>query len=145
MNFETIEEVKAYDPQLVHANNLLIKLNQKRNHKLTTRQERAIENIISEYLQYIGLQCGLSGFSAAVLRQRVDALNQYYRYFETHGYDNVFSAQGKFRPTILEEFMYILFKDMILFLKRRNGDEQNVLRMGSVKAYNNLYFRFSTV
>lgn len=141
MNFETIEEVKAYDPQLVHANNLLVKLNQKRNHKLTTRQERAIENIISEYLQYIGLQCGLSGFSAAVLRQRVDALNQYYRYFETHEYDNVFSAQGKFRPTILEEFMYILFKDMILFLKRRNGDEQNVLRMGSVKAYNNLYFK----
>ena len=48
MNFETIEEVKAYDPQLVHANNLLIKLNQKRNHKLTTRQERAIEDIISK-------------------------------------------------------------------------------------------------
>ena len=42
-----------------------------------------------------------------------------------------FSPQSKFEPTILEEFLYHLFKEF------ESGD---VIFVGSVKAYNNLYF-----
>ncbi len=44
----------------------------------------------------------------------------------------LFSAQSKFEPSILEEFLYHIFKNLI--------KNNNIIRVGSVKAYNNLYF-----
>ncbi len=70
----------------------------------------------------------------------MNLLNDYYNFFFENGYDNVFSSQGKFRPTILEEFMFILFKDYIIELKEEYIDEHNVINSGAAKAYTNLYF-----
>ena len=44
----------------------------------------------------------------------------------------IFSAQSKLEPTILEEFLFHLFKKSIA--------KQKTMSVGSVKAYNNLYF-----
>jgi len=43
----------------------------------------------------------------------------------------IYSAQTKLESTILEEFLYHLFKEFIV---------KDVIQVGSVKAYNNLYF-----
>jgi hypothetical protein len=56
----------------------------------------------------------LNGFSDEIITERVKYLNDYYNYYNANGYDNVFTSQGKFRSTILEEFMFILFKDYIV-------------------------------
>lgn len=44
----------------------------------------------------------------------------------------LFSSQSKFESSILEEFLYHIFKNFI--------KNSNVINVGSVKAYNNLYF-----
>ena len=54
--------------------------------------------------------------------------------------DRAFSAQGKFRPTILEEFLFLLFKDYVELVKTRD-DSEGVLGSGAVKAYSNIYFK----
>ncbi|HPE39456.1 MAG TPA: Bpu10I family restriction endonuclease [Bacteroidales bacterium] len=60
-----------------------------------------------------------------------------------NSFDNVFTSQGKFRPTILEEFMYILFKDLIEEVKIKIGEIDHLLKVGSSKAYTNLFFSAS--
>jgi hypothetical protein len=45
----------------------------------------------------------------------------------------IFSSQSKFESTILEEFLYHIFKNLI-------EEYDNIFGAGSVKAYNNLYF-----
>lgn len=54
--------------------------------------------------------------------------------------DNEFSSQSKFRPSIIEEFMYILFDNLIQNIKSNINDEKNFLKIGGTKAYTNLYF-----
>lgn len=44
----------------------------------------------------------------------------------------IFSAQSKLEPTIIEEFLFHLFKDIV--------HSNSIINVGSVKAYNNLYF-----
>lgn len=141
MNLSTIEEVKQAYPQLVHASNILAKLESKKEGKLTMRQQTAIEDIRDKYLEYINRQLALTGCSAEMVEQRVELLNDYYNFLFENSYDNIFSSQGKLRPTILEEFMYLVVKDMVVDIQTRIGDFRNVLKLGSVKSYTNLYFK----
>lgn len=82
----------------------------------------------------------ISGYDKTSVGRKVDALNEYYNFMHDNGLDRVFSAQGKFRPTILEEFLFLLFKDYVDVVKRKD-DVDDVLNSGSVKAYSNLYFK----
>ncbi len=59
--------------------------------------------------------------------------------------DGVFTSQSKFRSTILEEFMFILFKDYITHLKETYNDARNVIFGGPAKAYTNLYFTAKSI
>ena len=74
------------------------------------------------------------------MEKRVAALNGYYDYLHVNGYDNAFKSQSKFRPTILEEFMSLLFGDVIADYREKAGVEDDALSFGSVKAHANLYF-----
>jgi TRAP-type uncharacterized transport system substrate-binding protein len=47
--------------------------------------------------------------------------------------ENIYTAQSKFEPTILEEFMAVLFKHLV------NDD---VYSLGGIRAYSNLYYSF---
>lgn len=123
--------------QLCHASNLLGKWY---SDKLTQKQKDALPDILEHYLIYLRSNVNLPGYTADVIVERVRLLNDYYNFLHNNGYDNLFTSQGKLRPTILEEFMYLLFKDYVIVLKDKFGDMDNVIESGSAKAYTNLYF-----
>ena len=119
-------------PQLCHASNIV----GKNVSTLDKNQRYALTDIIKHYAQYLKNMLN----DGQPISQKVEYLNNYYNFIHNKNYDNSFTAQGKFRPTILEEFLFLLFKD-IVDEKKKKFDKNDVLSSGSVKAYTNIYFR----
>ncbi len=115
---------------LVHARSILARRDKK--DRLDT-----LDRIASAYLSYLSANQA-TGFDDDTVKMRVDALNHYYDFLHDEGLDNVYSAQTKLRPTILEEFLAILFRDLLDGFCA--GKPADILGLGSVKAYANLYF-----
>lgn len=128
-----IKSVCEQGKALPHARNLLGKL-------AGGQSREALDDIALEYAKYLKANLAVSGFDHASVEKRVAALNAYYDFLRGNGYDNVFKSQSKFRPTILEEFMSLLFGDMIAAYREKAGVTDEALMFGSVKAYANLYF-----
>lgn len=120
-----------------HASNLLKKFNDW--NKISTDQKNALIDIFEHYRQYITIQEDIIGYDENAIIDRTDALNRYYQFMRDKNYDNIFSSQWKLRPTILEEFMYILFRDLIKKQVSEIGCDDR-LRLGSSRAYTNLFF-----
>lgn len=134
--YEYICEARNSHPQLSHASNIISKV----SGKLTDAEETALDLLIPQYAQYLEKMLTLPKYDKVSIEKKVGFLNEYYNFMHNNGLDRVFSAQGKFRPTILEEFLYLLFKDYVDFVKQRD-DVDDVLGSGAVKAYSNLYFK----
>lgn len=134
--YEFISEARELHPQLSHASNIVAKA----SGNLSAKESAALETLIPKYAQYLKKMLRISGYDKTSVGRKVDALNEYYNFMHDNGLDRVFSAQGKFRPTILEEFLFLLFKDYVDVVKRKD-DVDDVLNSGSVKAYSNLYFK----
>ncbi len=132
------EYLNSLDDKLYrHASNILAKHNNW--NKLTEKQQKVLPIIAKEYYKFSAENEKLIGYSDKIITQRVELLNNYYDFIAKNNYDNIFTSQGKFRPTIIEEFMYILFRDLIDEKKREFEDEEN-LKIGSSRAYTNLFF-----
>lgn len=135
---EYVKNALASCSSLVHASNIIGKID-----KATENNLSAIQVLVSKYYEYLCNNMELHGYTDDIIRQRVDLLNQYYTFYdnnETYKYNKIFKSQGKLRPTILEEFLYFLFKDYLHELKVNHNDTLDILKIGSVKAYTNLYF-----
>jgi len=128
--------------QLCHCANLLTKWGSSR---VNANQTDALFNILTQYYVYLRSNLDLNGFSQEVVFERVRLLNGYYNFYYENNYDNIFSSQGKLRPTILEEFMFLLFKDYVAYIKDYYQDTDDVIDCGSAKAYTNLYFTSSSI
>jgi len=125
---------------LVHAQNILTKKRQ----NLSGTKEKALRLIEKTYLKYIKQQfaIGENIEDRDKIEQRVKLLNDYYTFFSANGdFNSEFHSQSKLRSTILEEFLYLLFKDFIKQIKITIPDNNDVLALGSAKAYTNLYFK----
>lgn len=132
-NIERIKEYKDRFPQLCHASNILKKYED-------GQKIDQLQSIIERYIPYLEANLNLVGYSDEIISERVALLNDYYNFIHENGYDNLYSSQGKFRPTILEEFLFLLFKDFVTeYQNRLNAGDQ--LESGSVKAYSNLFFK----
>lgn len=129
-------ETREFHPQLSHASNIVAKA----SGKLSEKEYAALELLIPKYAQYLKNMLRISNYDKNAIGKKVDLLNGYYNFMHDNGLDRVFSAQGKFRPTILEEFLYLLFKDYVDVVKKKD-DEDDVLNSGPVKSYSNLYFK----
>lgn len=134
------EECDVY-PQLSHASNICTKSGRGVN----TKEKKALEGIVPIYTEYLENQRELKGYSDSIIKERVCLLNDYYNNYNHLQLDSVFTSQGKFRSTILEEFMFILFRDYVSFLKCKYKDADNLIQGGSAKAYTNLYFTASGI
>ena len=136
MNNSSIDIIREYHekyPQLCHASNILKK------HDVGQKIDQLMQ-IADKYVTYLEKNLKLVGFSDAIITKRVHLLNDYYNFIHNNNLDNLYSSQGKFRPTILEEFLYLLFKDFVeQYQTKLNAQDQ--LESGSVKAYSNLYFK----
>lgn len=135
-DFEYICLSKDAYPQLSHASNIITKY----NGTLTSKEEYALTLLIPEYAKYLKSMLEISSYDKASIVKKVSYLNKYYNFMHEKELDRAFSAQGKFRPTILEEFLYLLFKDYVEQVKSRD-DSEGVLGSGAVKAYSNIYFK----
>ena len=128
-----IREYHAKYPQLCHASNILKKYGD--GQKISQ-----LIQVADKYATYLEENLKLVGFTDTIIRKRVHLLNDYYNFIHNNNLDNLYTSQGKFRPTILEEFLYLLFKDFVKqYQTKLNAQEQ--LESGSVKAYSNLYFK----
>ena len=136
---DTLAKDAKEDPYLVHAKSILTQYRHLENSKIKSDQEKfeGLIRIAEEYRKYYEVNIQ-EGTDDKVIRKRVAALNAYYNFIHDAGFDNLFNPQTKFRPTILEEFMALLFRDLIQDVQRDCPCSK--LGLGSVKAYANLYF-----
>ncbi len=124
---------------LIHGKNILAKINSK-------TKIHILEKVIPHYNEFKSINNDLIGYDDQIIKDRVECLNSYYEKLESNNYDSEFTSQSKFRPTILEEFMFYLFRDYLEEKKNEIGNEANqVLKLGSPKAYSNLYFKAKNI
>lgn len=129
-----IEKCASEMPELVHASNILAKEDDDGGKRLRV-QSSALDRISVEYKKYLQANLSLIGYSYDVVQRRVRLLNGYYNFIHDQGYDNTFKSQGKFRSTILEEFVFLLFKD---FVQEKNTNLLRTLRQEKEKAFADL-------
>lgn len=122
--------------QFGHASNLVSKWN---NKNTKTEQKEKLTQIFTKYVEYIKAN-SIKGYTPNIIQKRVKCLNEYYNFLHYQECDKLFTSQSKFRPSILEEFIYILFRDYVAELKSKY-DKHNLLDSGSIKAYTNLFFK----
>lgn len=159
--FQGIEEVKELSDKhkaLIHASNILKKAEDCAKGNCPDSKINKLNLLIKEYLEYVKEQLSIkletdecfcrstTGSYPDIVNEnitkRVELLNDYYEFFEKEkieGKDG-FDSRSKIRSTILEEFMYFLFKDYVYQLNKDCNTGSSVLQNGSVKAYSNLYF-----
>lgn len=136
-NYTKIHELLRNYPQLCHASNIIVKA----NGGLTLKEQEALSNIASQYIHYLQQILAIEEYDVLAISRKTELLNEYYNYIHNNEYDKLFSSQSKFRSTILEEFLFLLFKDLVQYYKSKFHDTDDVLASGSVKAYTNLYFK----
>lgn len=135
---DIINEGDSYSSNLQHASNLLTKIRK-------TREESkviALSKLLPSYIEYHQSQFELKGYTEDVLHRRVQLLEDYYRKYDALDMDALFSSQGKFRSTVLEEFMTYIFIDYVKEIKTKYNDpfgELGVLFNGASKSYTNMY------
>lgn len=112
---EQIKWLEGLGEECVHARNMLAK----KKHPQITKF----------YTPYKDFRKGLNGS----LKAAVKALNKYKGFVKKN---KCFTAQSKFVPTILEEFLCETLKKEI----RKKEFGKGVLRCGGIKAYSSLYF-----
>ena len=138
-NEEIIKYILTLDLSVYkHGSNIIAKYNNW--DKLSLTQKKAFPLIVEKYYTFLSENEKLIGYSDKIIGKRTKLLNDYYDFININNYDNVFTSQGKFRPTILEEFMYILFQDLIVETKAKINNGNNDLKIGSSTAYTNLFF-----
>lgn len=155
---EKIHRLCEKHKSLIHASNILRKAEECANEGGSNNKVVKLNLLIPEYLLYVKKQLSIKLESVDFFRdsmtgnypdavnksiaERVELLNDYYQFFEDNKIEgkNGFDSRSKIRSTILEEFMFFLFKDYVKQLLKECNAKSIVLQDGNVKAYSNLYF-----
>ena len=155
---EKIKELSDKHKALIHASNILKKAEDCINENGSSNKISKLNLLIPKYLHYVEEQLSIKlesvdyfrdnitgnypGIVHESIAKRVTLLNDYYTFFEENKIEGKsgFDSRSKIRSTILEEFMYFLFKDYVDQLLQDCKVEPGSLQNGSVKAYSNLYF-----
>lgn len=155
---EEIKEICDKNKALIHASNILKKAEDCVKENASSSKIDKLNLLISKYSQYVKEQLSIKLESVEYSRnnktgnypdivndsitERVRLLNDYYSFFENNKIEGKsgFDSRSKIRSTILEEFMFFIFKDYVDQLLRDCNVESSILQNGNVKAYSNLYF-----
>ncbi len=122
----------------VHGKNILAKL--KKNQKLNPREKEELTKVVPSYKDWYKKNTELDKFNEPDIEIRVNWLNQYKKLIENIS----FTAQSKLHSTVIEEFLYFLFKDLLSSLNEESVTPQKTnmktILLGGIRAYSNLYF-----
>ena len=127
-----LEQILNGNKNYIHASNIRTKLKGK-----NSAEANDLKKVYESYIQKIK-QINRKRSEEEIIKEKVKLLNDYYHAFDKGNFGTVFSSQSKLRSTILEEFLCILFEDLI-FQKKLELQTEN-LKAGGAKAYSNLYF-----
>lgn len=125
---ETSDYLRNIENEAVHGKNFLAKLN---NEFGNSNSFESVENMNFFFEKYKNYREKILNYSTDIIKNIdiiVDELNIYKSFVYEN---NKFSSQSKFESTILEEFIFYLFKNLIY---------EEKIKLGSVNAYCNLYF-----
>lgn len=131
-----LEKIVKSEKQLCHASNILAKVN---NNNLKKEQYDALEKVVPAYFDYYKRMIAITSGDKKSINNKVTLLNQYYNNFEIWNLESLFTSQGKFRSTVLEEFTFLLFKPLVDSL-RKKYDTESKFFSGAASAYTNMYF-----
>ena len=131
----TLEQILSRNKNYIHASNILSKLNGQKH----LDKANDLKKIYEEYITNIK-QIDHSKREEEVISEKAALLNAYYSDFDSGEFGTVFTSQSKLRSTILEEFLCILFEDLIDDIKKNLEKNSENLKAGGIKAYSNLYF-----
>lgn len=127
-----LEQILSENKNYIHASNIRTKLKGK-----NSCEANDLKKIYENYIKQIN-QINHNENEEKIISEKVKFLNAYYKEFDKGNFGNIFSSQSKLRSTILEEFLCILFEDLIC--KKQEELKTDNLKAGGVKAYSNLYF-----
>lgn len=127
-----LEQILSENKNYIHASNIRTKLKGK-----NSGEANDLKKIYENYIKKIK-QINHNENEEKIISEKVKFLNAYYEEFDKGNFGNIFSSQSKLRSTILEEFLCILFEDLIC--KKQEELKTDNLKAGGVKAYSNLYF-----
>ncbi len=127
-----LEQILSENKNYIHASNIRTKLKGK-----NSVEANDLKKIYEHYIQKIK-QINRNKSDEKIIAEKVEHLNAYYDAFDKGNFGNIFTSQSKLRSTILEEFLCILFEDLIC--QKQTELKTDNLKAGGVKAYSNLYF-----
>lgn len=107
----------------IHGNNIIGKYNQKVSP--TTKR------LLSRYLLWKEMNEKITEINKAAITKKAALFEDYLKQVKK---ETEFSSQSKLASTVLEEFIYYLFKDLI------RGYKLSKTELGGTTAYSNLYF-----
>ncbi len=119
----------------IHGDNIEGKIRTERNEE----NKRLLCEIKSEYEKWRKENLKIAGISKEDIAKKVKLLNQYKNFIDQpkfkkeKGRTTGFIHQDKLHSTVIEEFLYYLFKD----IKKLQNKKIN---LGRMEAYSNLYF-----
>lgn len=132
-------ETRAY----IHGNNLT----QKENHKTKYNDEQSkvyLKQIREKYDAWKKANLDLKGplknegqNDAEIIAKRVELLNDYKNFLDAQHYAEQFDSRSNLHSSVLEEFMYYLFKDLV------HSISPNAL-IGKSHSFKDLFFRASS-
>lgn len=105
----------------VHGNKIITRIN---------RKDKNSESLLEKYSEWKKNNEAITGTDRRNIGKKVKLLNEYKNYINNFPS----TAQSKLSSSVLEEFLYYLFKDFIANLKFPNT------LLGGIRAYNSLYF-----
>lgn len=132
--------LESKDRSYIHASNLRKKYQDEKD----SGKKSKVRDLIIYYLNnYRTVVDSLTYQNENWVFEMVQALNDYYDYFDKNDYSSLYTSQSKFRPTILEEFCYCLCKIILDDVSERLSinkiDLQNI-EIGHTNAYTNAFF-----
>lgn len=138
-----IEPVKTDSPKetfFIHGNNLT----QKENHKTKYNDalsKQYLREIRTRYDQWKQENLELRGPTkdhqeedSEVIQKRVELLNSYKDFIDIQNYAEKFDSRSNLHSSVLEEFMYFLFKDLV------NSISDNA-HIGKTHSFKDIFFR----
>ncbi|NMD00105.1 MAG: Bpu10I family restriction endonuclease [Bacteroidales bacterium] len=124
--------------QFIHGDNIHSKLCKSKS----GINKKLILEISKRYNDWKQANLSIIGTNKSDISRKVDLFNEYKKFIDQEKFKkqgenkNGFTSQSKLHSTVLEEFMYYLFKD----IEKIKNNNDNPVTLGNNNAYTNLYF-----